>query len=149
MPRGGYVPQFRYRAGARIAHRRSPSVAPAAPRGPHQAFYAVAAAALLLAWRGGGGRDRCCASSPIMSDIASQLPPAPRATSRRAGSPSAAVVLVEPIHSAANAPFARELGAIRARLTEALARFDDIEVVADPPAQLSGAREPGRRMSTG
>lgn len=138
VPRGGYVPQFRYRRSAR-GTTHSPAMG--VPRSRAR-FYAAAAAVLLLA---------CVAVAGVIvlrqqsetTDITSQLPSAtaerPPATARsRSVLPA---VLIEPIASAATAPSGRELSALRAKLAESLARFDDIEVIAEPSAPA--ARAPG------
>lgn len=143
VPRGGYVPQFRYRGVARVATENAAPAAPGAPRS-HRKTYAAAAAALLVACMAVAGVV-VLRQQPDLSDITSQVPQSsagrpPAAWQIRSGLPA---ILIEPVEAAANAPFARELGAIRAKLIEALARFDDTEVIADPPVPVSLAREPG------
>lgn len=143
VPRGGYVPHFRYRRTARATANRPASIAPRTPRA-RTGFYVAAAAVLLV----------CAAAAGVTvlrqqadsSDITSQLPPAsaerPKAAVARSRS-ALPVIVIEPITAAADAPFAREFGAIRAKLADSLARFDDIEVIADPLVPLAAAREPG------
>ncbi len=136
VPRGGYVPTFRHRGSApATADGAAPVVATAPPS--RTRIYAVAAAAAVLLV--------CAAVTAIvlrpqldLADITAQIPSA--AADGQAASRSRSVLPVVLIEPVAPGPFARELGQIRARLADALARFDDIEVIADPPAQAAAGQ---------
>jgi tetratricopeptide (TPR) repeat protein len=139
VPRGSYVPQFRYRG--RPAHPpAAPEVAAVAPepRKPHAVRPRAIAAALLLLLAGaavtgtlllrrGGPTDAASITASTLSVPARVRSPLP-------------VVSVDPIPPviAAAAP---ALSIIRARLVDAISRFDDIEVIAEPAA--APEREPG------
>jgi tetratricopeptide (TPR) repeat protein len=142
VPRGAYVPQFRYRARARGAAHRAAPVALRAPRSRIRLYGAAAALLLVCAAVAGVTVLRQQGDS---SDITSQLPldsaERPKAALARSRSPLP-VVLVEPITAVADAPFTQEFGVIRAKLADSLARFDDIEVIAEPPAPPAAVREP-------
>jgi tetratricopeptide (TPR) repeat protein len=133
VPRGGYVPAFSYRPRARAdappeaevglaAEAAPPAVTPQPIARPLPLRYPLAAVLLLLIAAAGVVVLRV--GPAAMPEVTASLG-RPETTPR--GSPLP-VVLFEPV-----APSARALGAIRARLIDALARFDDIEVAAERP----------------
>lgn len=133
VPRGGYVPEFRYRGPEPVPSEPAAIVAP--PR--RTSLYAAAGAAVVLL--------ACTAAAVVVMrhrsdpvEITSQIPTTATAD-RQAAFRSRSVLPVVLIDPAAPGPFARELGLLRTKLADSLARFDDIEVIADPPAQASGA----------
>jgi len=135
VPRGGYVPRFRYRG-------REPEIRAATPPpAPHRRNlrYAVAAALLVLV---AGALGAALLRLAPTGKVAALTAPG-TSEPARPHSPFP-VLLVDPIapELAAVAP---ALPAIRARLADALARFDDVEVVVDPAAAVLPAREPGAR----
>jgi tetratricopeptide (TPR) repeat protein len=141
VPRGGYVPRFSYRAGeAESVPAPDAATAATASRPPVRiGLRAIAAVALLglvgaavigtLLMRRDGGYEiaSTTASTPRAAEPARQQGPLP-------------IVSVDPIPPAMVA-VAPALAAIRARLADAIARFDDVEVVAEPPA--TPARQSG------
>jgi tetratricopeptide (TPR) repeat protein len=140
VPRGGYVPSFSYRRPPLQATTVSPAAvaegAPSAPsHAPRRAIAAVALLALVvagiagtLALRRGGGVDvASTASTPAVGEPVQLRSPLP-------------IVLVDPIPPA-TAALAPALSTIRSRLADAIARFDDIQVIADPT--VTPAREAG------
>jgi tetratricopeptide (TPR) repeat protein len=151
VPRGGYVPRFRYRGREhaireqairehatrqremREARERETAALPPAPR--RHVRHAAAAAWLLLIAAALGGA--LLLRQPIPQTAA--LTPAPEPARPRSPFPQ---LLLDPVapELAAVAP---ALATIRARLADALARFDDVEVMVDPAAAVLPAREPG------
>jgi tetratricopeptide (TPR) repeat protein len=139
VPRGGYVPSFSYRRSP-VQATPEPAAAvaegvPSAPsRAPRRAIAAVVLLALVVAGiagilllRGGSVDVAPTASTPAAGEPVQLRSPLP-------------IVLVDPIPPA-TAALAPALSTIRSRLADAIARFDDIQVVADPsvaPARQAG-----------
>ncbi len=138
VPRGGYVPAFSDREHAHeppaaaaappAAEVAPPAIMPPPTRRPLPLRYPLAAVLLLL----------IAAAGVAVLRIGPAAMPEVTASLGRSDTPRSSplpVVLFEPV-----APSARALGAIRAKLIDALARFDDIEVAAEPPtAGVPGA----------
>ena len=144
VPRGGYVPRFRYRGRKReTPEPETPVALPSTaspPAAPHRrnVRHAVAAALLVLIAAALGG-TLLMRIAPTRQTASLTVPAAPEPARPRSPFP---LLLVEPVapELAAVAP---ALAAIRARLADALARFDDVEVVVDPAAAVLPAREAG------
>jgi tetratricopeptide (TPR) repeat protein len=134
VPRGGYVPRFSYRGRAAQAAPDpvAQAVVPAGPVPPRFGRPAIAAVVLLalvvagvvgaLLLRRGASSETAAttASTPRVVEPARLRYPLP-------------IVSVDPL-APATAALAPVLSTIRARLADAIARFDDIEVVAEPAA---------------
>ena len=136
VPRGGYVPDFSYRAragelpAAEVAPRAVMPQATARRPLPLVRQHPLAAAVLLSLIVAAGVvilRIGPAATPDVTASVAR-----PIAAPQRSPLP---VVSFDPV---APAPFGRELDAVRAKLVDALARFDDIEVTA-APARAQGA----------
>ena len=133
VPRGGYVPQFGYR-GRQVQQPPEPGAAIAAtlPRRPliePRAITAVVLLVLVGAAIIGTLLMRRNAAYDVASATAS-MPRAPEAARARGVLP---IVSIDPLPQAI-AAVAPALSTIRARLADAIARFDDIEVIAEPAA---------------
>ena len=142
VPRGGYVPRFRYRGRERappqpeVRERETAAPPPPAPA-PRRTFrYAAAALLLLIAAALGGA---LLLRQPAWQSASLAPPAAPEPARLRSPFP---LLLVDPV-AAELAAVAPALATIRARLADAIARFDDIEVVVDPAAASLPPREPG------
>jgi tetratricopeptide (TPR) repeat protein len=140
VPRGGYVPQFSYRGRKAESPEPAAAVALPAPRPRYRIGHRALAAAALLALVAAAVVGTLLLRQAGRDDVASTT-----ASTARAAGPVPAhgplpIVSVDPI-SPAMAAVAPALVAIRARLADAIARFDDVEVVAEPPA--TPARQSG------
>ena len=134
VPRGGYVPRFSYRGSARPRPARR-DAAPAVYAGPLCRRGDLA--------RPDRRRGRRHLAHGRCHDAAADRG-ATRVLRARAGAPRSPfpIVLVDPI-AAELAALAPGLAAIRAKLADAMARFDDIEVVVEPQAIALPGKEPG------
>ncbi len=147
VPRGGYVPQFSYRE-RKVESVPGPTaavVAPA-PRLPSRIGPRTVAAVVLLGLVGAAVVGTLWMRRDGHHEVASTTASTLRAAELARQQGPLPIVSVDPIPPAM-AVVAPGLVSIRARLADAIARFDDIEVVAEPPAApawLSGPQNVSR-----
>jgi tetratricopeptide (TPR) repeat protein len=141
VPRGGYVPQFSYR-GRKAEARAEPAETVAVPvsRPPARIGRRAIAAIGLLLLVGTAVVVTLLVRREGPDQVASTTASATRVAEPARAKGPFPIVSIDPIPPAM-AAVAPALSTIRARLADALARFDDIEVVTDPaavPAWQSG-----------